>query len=279
MQFDGGEATAGAPPLPVIASNVMKLADLFARRPVIGPNNDRKSASGNCAESNTDSAAFQSARSDMVDRQLRKRDIRSPRVLEAMGSIPRHLFVPPDHMTDAYTDSPLPIGVGQTISQPYMVAAMAEALLLEGSEKVLEIGAGSGYQAAVLSVLAREVTAVESQPSLADAARARLERLGYNNVRVQTGDGSLGWPPNAPYDAILVTAGAPYVPLPLLEQLAEGGRLVIPVGPAKQQELLRIVKRKGCTTQESLVACRFVPLLGLFGWPSPSPVEGESSRG
>jgi protein-L-isoaspartate(D-aspartate) O-methyltransferase len=214
----------------------------------------------------------------MVERQLRKRDIRSPRVLEAMGSVPRHLFVPPEHMADAYTDSPLPIGASQTISQPYMVAAMAEALLLEGAEKVLEIGAGSGYQAAVLSLLAREVIAVESQPLLADAARIRLARLGYENVRVQTGDGSLGWPPDAPYDAILVTAGAPYVPPPLIEQLAEGGRLVIPVGPAKHQELLRIVKREGRTTQESLVACRFVPLLGLFGWPSPSPA-GESSRG
>ncbi len=214
----------------------------------------------------------------MVDRQLRKRDIRSPRVLEAMSSVPRHLFVPPEHMDDAYTDSPLPIGAGQTISQPYMVAAMAEALLLEGSEKVLEIGAGSGYQAAVLSLLAREVIAVESQPLLADAARIRLAKLGYNNIRVETGDGSQGWPPDAPYDAILVTAGAPFVPPPLLEQLAEGGRLVIPVGPAKQQELLRILKREGRTTQESLFACRFVPLLGLFGWPSPSPA-GEPSRG
>ena len=278
MQFGKQKANAGAVPLPVIASNVMKLADLFARRPVISPKDDGKSESGAGAESNTDSAAFQSARRDMVDRQLRKRDIRSPRVLEAMSSVPRHLFVPPEHMDDAYTDSPLPIGGGQTISQPYMVAAMAEALLLEGTEKVLEIGAGSGYQAAVVSLVAREVFAVESQPLLADAARIRLAKLGYKNVRVETGDGSLGWPPDATYDAILVTAGAPFVPPPLLEQLAEGGRLVIPVGPAKQQELLRILKREGCTTQESLIACRFVPLLGLFGWPSPSPA-GEPSRG
>jgi protein-L-isoaspartate(D-aspartate) O-methyltransferase len=278
MQFGKHEASAGAPPLPVIASTVMKLADLFARRLMMGVNDDEKSPSDAGAGSNPDSAAFQSACRDMVERQLRKRDIRSPRVLEAMSSVPRHLFVPPEHMKDAYTDSPLPIGASQTISQPYMVAAMAEALLLEGSEKVLEIGAGSGYQAAVLSLLAREVIAVESQPLLADAARIRLARLGYNNVRVQTGDGSLGWPPDAPYDAILVTAGAPYVPPPLLEQLAEGGRLVIPVGPAKQQELLRILKREGRTTQESLIACRFVPLLGLFGWPSPSPA-GEPSRG
>jgi protein-L-isoaspartate(D-aspartate) O-methyltransferase len=262
----------------VIASNVMKLADLFARRPMISLSGDGKSAPDARAGLNTDSEAFQSARREMVDRQVRKRDIRSPRVLEAMSSVPRQLFVPPEHMDDAYTDSPLPIGVGQTISQPYMVAAMAEALLLEGSEKVLEIGAGSGYQAAVLALLAREVIAVESQPLLADVARIRLAKLGYNNVRVETGDGSLGWPPDAPYDAILVTAGAPFVPPPLLEQLAEGGRLVIPVGPAKQQELLRILKREGRTTQESLIACRFVPLLGLFGWPSSSPA-GEPSRG
>jgi protein-L-isoaspartate(D-aspartate) O-methyltransferase len=278
MQFGKHEASAGAPPLPVIASTVMKLADLFARRPMISLNGDGKSASDAGVASNADSAVFQLARREMVDRQLRKRDIRSPRVLEAMSSVPRHLFVPPEHMHDAYTDSPLPIGASQTISQPYMVAAMAEALLLEGSEKVLEIGAGSGYQAALLSQLAREVIAVESQPLLADTARIRLAKLGYKNVRVETGDGSPGWPLDAPYDAILVTAGAPFIPPPLLEQLAEGGRLVIPVGPAKQQELLRILKRKGRTTQESLVACRFVPLLGLLGWPSPSPA-GEPSRG
>ncbi len=254
----------------MIASIVMKFADLFARRPMISVNGDGESASGTHAGSTADSAAFQSACKDMVDRQLRKRDIRSPRVLEAMSSVPRHLFVPPEHTDDAYTDSPLPIGAGQTISQPYMVAAMAEALLLEGSEKVLEIGAGSGYQAAVLSLLARQVIAVESQPLLADAARIRLAKLGYENVRVEAGDGSPGWPPDAPYDAILVTAGAPFIPPPLLEQLAEGGRLVIPVGPANQQELLRVVKREGKTTRESLFACRFVPLLGRHGWPAPS---------
>ena len=276
MQFGKDEASAGAALLPVIASIVMKFADLFARRPMISLNDDRKGESGTHAGSTTDSAAFQSARKDMVDRQLRKRDIRSPRVLEAMSSVPRHLFVPPEHMDDAYTDSPLPIGAGQTISQPYMVAAMAEALLLEGSEKVLEIGAGSGYQAAVLSLLAREVIAVESQPLLAASARIRLAKLGYNNVHVQTGDGSLGWPPDAPYDAILVTAGAPYVPAPLVEQLAEAGRLVIPVGPANQQELLRVVKREGKTTRESLFACRFVPLLGRHGWPAPSPPQEPS---
>jgi len=278
MQFAKHAANAGAPLRPVIVSVMMKLADLFARRPMNDANHDVNAGSGNRAGQSADSRVLEMARSDMVERQLRKRDIRSPRVLEAMNSVPRHLFVPPEHIGDAYADTPLPIGVGQTISQPFMVAAMADALLLEGSEKVLEIGAGSGYQAAVLSLLAHEVIAIESQPSLAEAARARLAHLGYNNVRVETADGSQGWLPDAPYDAILVTAAAPYVPPPLLGQLAEGGRLVIPVGPAKQQELLRMIKREGRTTRESLFACRFVPLLGRFGWPPPGPAK-ESSRG
>jgi len=278
MQFGKHAANAGAPLRPVIVSMVMKLADLFARRPMNNPNHEVNAGSSNRAGYSADSHALESARSDMVERQLRKRDIRSPRVLEAMNSVPRHLFVPLEHIGDAYADTPLPIGAGQTISQPFMVAAMADALLLEGSEKVLEIGAGSGYQAAVLSMLARVVIAIESQPGLADAAGIRLAGLGFNNVRIETGDGSQGWPPDAPYDAILVTAGAPNVPPPLLEQLAEGGRLVIPVGPAKQQELLRIIKREGRTTRESLFACRFVPLLGRFGWPSSGSAQ-EPSRG
>lgn len=262
----------------MIVSVVMKLADLFARRPMNNANHEVNAGFGNHTGFSVDSRALESARSDMVERQLRKRDIRSPRVLGAMNSVPRHLFVPPEHISDAYADTPLPIGMGQTISQPFMVAAMADALLVEGSEKVLEIGAGSGYQAAVLSLLAREVIAIESQLALADAARARLAKLGYNNVQVETGDGSQGWLPGAPYDAILVTAAAPYVPPPLLEQLADGGRLVIPVGPAKQQELLRIIKREGRTTPEPLFACRFVPLLGRFGWPSSGSAQ-EPSRG
>jgi protein-L-isoaspartate(D-aspartate) O-methyltransferase len=209
---------------------------------------------------------FEDARREMVARQIRDRGIRSRRVLDAMGSVPRHLFVLPEHVFAAYADEPLPIGEGQTISQPFMVAAMADALSLEGHERVLEIGAGSGYQAAVLSLLAREVIAVETQPVLASAARERLARLGYANVHIEEADGSLGWPSTAPYDAILVTAGAPSVPPPLIEQLAEGGRLVIPVGRPEQQELLRIVKRDTRTSQESLYACRFVPLLGRYGW-------------
>jgi protein-L-isoaspartate(D-aspartate) O-methyltransferase len=224
---------------------------------------------------NTD-AGFEAARRDMVARQIRGREIRSERVLGAMAAVQRHLFVPPSEILEAYRDVPLPIGSGQTISQPFMVAAMAEALSLEGHERVLEIGAGSGYQAAVLSLLAREVVAVESQHALAEQARVRLARLGYSNVRIEEADGSLGWPAGAPYGAILVTAGAPAVPPPLVEQLAEGGRLVIPVGEADQQELLRLVKHAGHTTQQSLYACRFVPLLGRYGWPQGNK---DASRG
>jgi protein-L-isoaspartate(D-aspartate) O-methyltransferase len=217
---------------------------------------------------------FEAARQEMVARQLRARGISSQRVLEAMATVPRHLFVSTEQLASAYADEPLSIGSGQTISQPFMVAAMSEALSLRGSERVLEVGAGSGYQAAILSLLARDVTAVEAQPSLASQARERLSRLGYRNVRVEVGDGSLGWPalssltgPHAAlYDAILVAAAAPAVPPPLVEQLAEGGRLVIPVGKSDHQELLRIVKRDASTTQESLYACRFVPLLGHYGW-------------
>ena len=212
----------------------------------------------------------------MVARQVRGRGIESPRVLEAMSSVPRHLFVPPEHIFRAYADEPLPIGEGQTISQPFMVAAMTAALLLDGRERVLEIGAGSGYQAAVVSLLAREVIAVESHSALAIAARERLLRLGYRNVRIEQGDGSVGWPSEAPYDAILVTAAAPAVPPPLLEQLADGGRLVLPVGSANEQELIRLVKRGESTSREPLVACRFVPLLGRYGWRSKSQ---EPSRG
>jgi protein-L-isoaspartate(D-aspartate) O-methyltransferase len=200
-----------------------------------------------------------------------------------MASVPRHLFVSSDQTSSAYFDEPLSIGSGQTISQPFMVAAMSEALSLQGTERVLEVGAGSGYQAAILSLLARDVTAIESQPELASQARERLSRLGYTNVRIEEGDGSMGWPPATSlpglpvglYEAILVAAAAPTVPPPLIGQLAEGGRLVIPVGKSDHQELVRIVKRKGSTSQESLFACRFVPLLGHFGW---HPIAHGSPR-
>ncbi|HEX5424822.1 MAG TPA: protein-L-isoaspartate(D-aspartate) O-methyltransferase [Candidatus Acidoferrales bacterium] len=212
------------------------------------------------------SSPFEDARREMVARQIERRGIRDERVLQAMLSVPRHLFVPEEYVTASYTDEPLPIGERQTISQPFMVAAMAEALLLKGAERVLEIGGGSGYQAAVLSRLAREVIAVEAQTVLASSARERLARLGYENVRVEEADGSMGWPLGAPYDAILVTAAAPSVPPPLVDQLADGGRLVLPVGTAENQELIRIAKSEGRTSQETLFACRFVPLVGRYGW-------------
>lgn len=212
-----------------------------------------------------DTAEFEAARLEMVARQIRDRGIRDERVLNAMRAVPRHLFVPAEFVSRAYSDEPLPIGVGQTISQPFMVAAMAEALSLQGHERVLEIGGGSGYQAAILSQLAFEVIAIEARPLLAAVASERIDRLEYHNVRVQTGDGSGGWPPCAPYETILVTAAAPMVPQPLLDQLVEAGRLVIPVGEDEHQELLRLVKKDGRITRQSLYACRFVPLVGRYG--------------
>lgn len=271
MQFAAATSSAGSPSRPCDSFRVMKLVDFFSRRadqaaPEIAAGSAHVAAAAKDVE-------FELARQKMVERQLRERGIRSSRVLDAMSSVPRHLFVSSEHSSEAYADTPLPIGAGQTISQPYMVAAMADALELAGHEKALEVGAGSGYQAVVLSLLAREVFAVESVASLADAARELLARLGCANVRIETGDGSQGWPAGAPYDAILVSAGAPSVPQPLIEQLAEGGRLVIPVGPAKHQELVRIVKRDGGTVRESLLACRFVPLLGQYGWRSSGAQE------
>jgi protein-L-isoaspartate(D-aspartate) O-methyltransferase len=210
----------------------------------------------------------------MVAQQIRDRGIHSPRILAAMASVPRHEFVPAEALGSAYCDEPLPIGGGQTISQPFMVAAMANALTLTGNEHVLEIGGGCGYQAAVLSLLVRDVVVVELQAALARECRERLARLGYTNVRVEEGDGSGGWPSAGPYQAILVSAAAPAIPAQLIEQLTEEGRLVIPVGGSDQQDLLRIVKRDGGTAQESLFACRFVPLLGRHGWQLEAQKKG-----
>jgi protein-L-isoaspartate(D-aspartate) O-methyltransferase len=219
--------------------------------------------------SGTTTRELEELRREMVQEQIRERGVRSPRVLDAMLRVPRHQFVSEDMMAGAYADQPLPIGEGQTISQPFMVGTMTEALSLEGQERVLEVGTGSGYQAAVLALLAREVHSVESVEALATSAQARLVRLGYSNVQVHCSDGTLGWEEDAPYDAIVVTAAAPWIPPPLVEQLAEGGRLVIPVGPATEQELLLVRKMEGRTTSEMLHYCRFVPLLGRHGWPSP----------
>ncbi|MCI0537199.1 MAG: protein-L-isoaspartate(D-aspartate) O-methyltransferase [Verrucomicrobiales bacterium] len=215
-------------------------------------------------------AAFAELREATVEKQIRKRGITTPRLLDALRKIPRHEFVPEELRALSYEDSPLAIGEGQTISQPFMVAAMTDALELAGEERVLEIGTGSGYQAALLALLAREVHSIERSAALAEIARERLARLGYGNVTVHHRDGTLGLPEFAPFEAILVTAAAPRIPQPLADQLAEGGRMVIPVGEAQQQECLLVRKREGRTTQETLHYCRFVPLVGEHGWDGPS---------
>jgi protein-L-isoaspartate(D-aspartate) O-methyltransferase len=211
---------------------------------------------------------FATLRQEMVDRQIAARGVRSPRVLEALRTVPRERFVPERLAELAYDDTPLPIGEEQTISQPYVVALMAEALELQPGDKVLEIGAGSGYAAAVLSRIAREVWTIERHPSLAREARERMARLGYSNLQVLHGDGTLGWPEHAPYDAIVVAAGGPEVPRALLDQLAPGGRLVIPIGPGpRTQSLVRVRRRPdGTLAHEDLGGVRFVPLIGAQGW-------------
>lgn len=208
-----------------------------------------------------DQDLFSSQRERMVVEQLAGRDIVEPRVLSAMRRVPRHLFVPESSRKYAYTDQPLPIGEGQTISQPYIVAYMTQALKLERGDRVLEIGTGSGYQAAVLAELVDEVYTIEIIPTLAQQARKRLIELGYSKVQVRTGDGYLGWPEAAPFDAIVVTAAPDHIPPPLVEQLAEGGRLVLPLGEG-YQELVRVVKEKGKIRQERLLPVRFVPMTG-----------------
>lgn len=215
---------------------------------------------------------FAEAREWMVESQIRRRGVTDPRVLRAMRTVPRHLFMPRHQWDQAYNDYPLPIGEDQTISQPYIVAMMTEALELVGTEKVLEIGAGSGYQAAILAELAKEVYTVERIPSLAHNAEHILKNLGYKNVHVIVADGTLGWPPESPYDAIIVTAGAPQVPQPLVEQLSLGGRLVIPVGDRFSQNLTRIRRTpEGDLRTEYLGGCRFVKLIGAYGWKAEEP--------
>ncbi len=206
----------------------------------------------------------------MVRTQIQARGIRDPRVLEAMLSVPRHRFVRPGDEARAYGDHPLPIGFGQTISQPYIVAKMTELLAPEPDSSVLEIGAGSGYQTAILARLSRQVFAVERIPALADRARRILEELGYENVQFHVRDGTLGLPDRAPFDRILVAAAAPEVPAALLEQLAEGGRLVIPVGNLFGQQLVVYERRNGRLQREEDILCRFVPLVGAQGWPVES---------
>ncbi|MFB3887170.1 MAG: protein-L-isoaspartate(D-aspartate) O-methyltransferase [Thermodesulfobacteriota bacterium] len=208
------------------------------------------------------------ARLRMVEEQIISRGIRDPRVITAMKKVPRHLFVEEALQSQAYTDHPLPIGEKQTISQPYMVALMTETLQLKEKDKVLEIGAGSGYQSAILAEVAEKVFSIERIRSLAIRARQLLYELGYFNVEIKISDGTHGWMEEAPFDAILVAAGAPDVPQPLLDQLAVDGRLVIPVGDAYAQDLIRVTKTKEGIRKEDLGGCRFVKLIGKYGWES-----------
>ena len=202
----------------------------------------------------------------MVEEQLTSRRIKDPRLIGAMKKVPRHLFVEEALQNQAYTDHPLPIGDKQTISQPYMVALMTEALLLTGKERVLEIGTGSGYQTAILAEMSEKVFSIERIRPLALRARKLLYDLGYFNVEIKIFDGTFGWMEESPFDAIMVTAGSPDIPQPLVDQLATGGRLVIPVGDASFQDLFRVIKTAEGAKKENLGGCRFVKLIGKYGW-------------
>lgn len=207
-------------------------------------------------------------RARMVEEQLRSRGIRDPRVLAAMGKVPREEFIASDDLNNAYADHPLPIGAGQTVSQPYIVAAMVEALELRPTDHVLEVGTGTGYEAAILGDLAAEVWTIERHEELANRAREILAQLGYANVHVVHGDGSLGLPEQAPFHKILVAAAAPRIPESLVAQLADGGRLVVPVGDRYEQQV-HIVRKEGSETVVTTHdLCRFVPLVGAQGWES-----------
>lgn len=228
------------------------------------PDSDAPPPSSGCG-----SDEFAAQRAEMIEKQLRRRGISDARTLAAMADVRREEFVPAEFRAHAYDDGPLPIGEGQTISQPYIVAAMTAALRLVGTERVLEVGAGCGYQAAVLSLLAKTVFAVESRSNLASTVADRLQRLGYANVHVHCGDGTLGLPEFAPFDAILVSAAAPAVPEPLRWQLAANGRLILPVGDEENQELQLIERHGNSFETHTLEACRFVPLVGCHGWKEP----------
>ncbi|MBF0566608.1 MAG: protein-L-isoaspartate(D-aspartate) O-methyltransferase [Nitrospirae bacterium] len=202
----------------------------------------------------------------MIEAQLKPRGIKDVRVLEAILGVPRHLFVSKDNLARAYSDMALDIGMGQTISQPYMVAVMTELLEIGETSRVLEIGTGSGYQTAILAELAMEVYSIERIDYHSETAAKRLKELGYENVSIKTGDGTLGWPEKAPFDRILITAAAPDVPVPLMEQLADDGILVSPVGERHTQQLWKVVKSGGKVLKEFLFPCVFVPLIGQHGW-------------
>ncbi len=206
------------------------------------------------------------ARKKMVQEQLLARGITDPRVIEVMGRIPRHEFVDEGLASQAYLDHPLNIGLKQTISQPYIVGFMTESLQLKGHERVLEIGTGSGYQTVLLAELCRQVYSIERITTLSNRARRIFYKLGYSNIILRIGDGTLGWPEEAPFDAILVTAGSPQIPRPYMDQLSEGGTLVIPRGNEASQDLVRIRKKNGKFQEEILSECRFVKLYGEHGW-------------
>lgn len=214
-----------------------------------------------CNDKVSPDTTFAQARKKMVESQIKGRDITDKRVLAAMEKVERHRFVPIDQQSSAYEDRPLPIGQGQTISQPYIVALMTQLLKLKGNEKVLEIGTGSGYQAAVLAELAGEVYSIEIVELLGKTAEARLNEMGYNNAFVRIGDGYLGWPDKAPFDGIIVTCAPDKIPQPLIDQLAEGGRMVIPVG-TYAQELVLVEKKGGKVTQKDVIPVVFVPMTG-----------------
>lgn len=211
-------------------------------------------------------ADFSILRKKMVEEQLLPRGIKDPRVLQAFQKVPRHKFVPEKYQDCAYGDFPLAIGEGQTISQPYMVALMTECLELSGGEHILEIGTGSGYQAAILAELTAQVYSIERVAVLAERARTLLRDLGYDNIHIKVDDGTLGWQKNAPYDRIIITAGAPDIPEPLIEQLNINGKLVIPIGSKFSQVLTVVTKYKTGIQTEEICGCVFVPLLGRYGW-------------
>ena len=216
----------------------------------------------NAVNDNENTDKWAKSRAEMVDRQIAQRGVGNQLVLNAMRIVPRHMFVPTDLRSSSYNDHPLPIGYNQTISQPYIVAAMTEALDLKPDDKVLEIGTGSGYQAAVLSLLISNVYSIEIIPELAKSAEITLEKLGYSNVHTKCGNGYNGWQEFAPYNAIIVTCAPDKIPQPLIDQLADGGRIIIPVGKQFEQELVKVTKQHGKLVVERIMAVRFVPMTG-----------------
>jgi len=217
---------------------------------------------------------YASLRKRMVEEQLALRGIKNQRVLEAFHKVERHKFIPLELRDSAYLDFPLAIGKGQTISQPYIVALMTECLELEGKEKVLEIGTGSGYQAAILAELAAQVYSIERFERLAESAKETLGAMGYTNIQIKTGDGTLGWPQEAPFDRIIITAASPSIPPPLVEQLKDGGRMILPLGEALSQTLILARKKNGELESRAICGCVFVPLVGQYGYKNDTGIHG-----